>query len=402
MLGLSKDSGHHFGIDHTGFYTGSPALRERREEFSHALAPGPDVNFPGQIFSDVVAEAVNAFGTDWTARDLYLWLRDVITLGTVNGLYGLKSPAALDKSIIQDIWTFDENQLRLSWGVLPNLIAPTGVRTLGKISQAFQKFVQSGDDYFASSAVKLGIATARKMDVSIEDYSRIEVFNVSVATVNTVPTAVAMIQNILANSNLLQALRKELETVLIIKETPHGRQAELNIGSAETECPLLHACYQEALRIGSTPTCNRAVLEDVVLTDPDTGREILFKKGWRVSIPTFLLHNRDTFWGGDAVSFGPEKFLPGGIATDGKGKVKTQGFVPYGGGAHLCPGRHLAKMEILASGALVIMALDFEAERGFVTQNYALNVGAKKPLGLDNVRIRRRTEWEDIEWSVKI
>lgn len=104
MLGLSKDSGHHFGIDHTGFYTGSPALRERREEFSHALAPGPGVIFPGQIFSDVVAEAVNAFGTGWTARDLYMWLQDVITLGTVNGLYGPKSPAVLDKSIIQDIW----------------------------------------------------------------------------------------------------------------------------------------------------------------------------------------------------------------------------------------------------------------------------------------------------------
>ncbi|KAK4081308.1 uncharacterized protein Triagg1_2840 [Trichoderma aggressivum f. europaeum] len=402
MLGLSKDAGHHFGIDHTGFYNGSPALRERREEFSHALAPGPGVNLPGQMCSDVVTDAVNAFGAEWATRDLYQWLRDVITLGTANGLYGPKSPVAVDKSLIEDIWAFDENQLRLSWGLLPNLIAPTGVRTLNKISNAFQQFFQSGNASLASDAVKLGIATARKMDVSIEDYSRIEVFNVSVATVNTVPTAVAMIQNILANSNLLQALRKELESVLIIKETPNGRQAELDIGHAEIECPLLHACYQEALRIGSTPTCNRAVLEDVVLTDPDTGREVLFKKGWRVSIPTFLLHNRDTFWGGDAESFGPEKFLPGGIATDGKGKVKTQGFVPYGGGAHLCPGRHLAKMEILASSALVVMALDCEAQNGFVTQNYASNSGAKKPIGLDNVKIRRRMGWEDIEWKVKI
>lgn len=298
--------------------------------------------------------------------------------------------------------TFDENQLRLSWGVLPNLIAPTGVRTLTKISQAFQDFIQNGNNELASDAVKLSIAAARKMDVSVEDYARIEVFNISVATVNTVPTAVAMIQNILANSDLLQALRKELEAVLTTKETPHSRQAELDIGRAEVECPLLHACYQEALRIGSTPTCNRAVLEDVVLTDPDTGREILFKKGWRVSIPTFLLHNRDTFWGGDAESFRPEKFLPGGISTDSKGKVRTQGFVPYGGGAHLCPGRHLAKMEILSSGALVIMALDFEAENGFVTQNYALNAGAKKPIGLENVRIKRREGWENVEWSVKI
>lgn len=270
------------------------------------------------------------------------------------------------------------------------------------MSQAFQKFFIDGNEEYASEAVKSSLATARKMDVSAEDYSRIEVFNISVATVNTVPTAVAMIQNILANTDLLRSLRKELEVILTTKETPYGRQAELDIGRAEVECPLLNACYQEALRIGSTPTCNRAILEDVVLTDPDTGREILFKKGWRVSIPTFLLHNRDTFWGGDAESFKPEKFLPGGVATDSKGKVRTQGFVPYGGGAHLCPGRHLAKMEILASGALVIMALDFEAENGFVAQNYTLNSGAKKPVGLENVKIRRREGWERVEWSVKI
>lgn len=104
LLGLSKESHHHFGIDHTGFYTGSSGLRERREEFSHALAPGPGVNQPGQACSNVVAEAVNAFGADWATRDFFLWLRDVITLGTANGLYGPKSPVALDKSLIQDIW----------------------------------------------------------------------------------------------------------------------------------------------------------------------------------------------------------------------------------------------------------------------------------------------------------
>ncbi|KAH6603128.1 cytochrome p450 [Trichoderma cornu-damae] len=402
MLGLSKESGRHFGIDRMGFYRGSPILQERREQFSHALAPGPGVNQPGQVCANIVAEAVNDFGVDWTTKDLFLWLRNVITLGTANGLYGPKSPAALDKSLIQDIWTFDENQLRLSWGVLPNLIAPTGVRAISKISQAFKEFFKKGNNELASEAVKLSFATARKIDVSVEDYSRIEVFNVSVATVNTVPTAVALIQNVLTNTDLLQALRKELEVVLVTKDTPYGRHSELDIGRVEADCPLLHACYQEALRIGSMPTCNRAVLEDVVLTDPDSGREILFKRGWRVSIPTFLLHKRNMFWGGDAESFKPENFLPGGIAIDSKGKVRTQGFVPYGGGAHLCPGRHLAKVEIIASGALVIMALDFEAENGFIAQNYTLNSGAKKPLGLDKVKVRRRKGWENITWSIKI
>ncbi|KAL7807125.1 cytochrome P450 [Trichoderma aethiopicum] len=402
MLGLSKEAGHYFGLDHAGVYRDTLAIRDRREEFSHSLAPGPGANLPAQNCSDVVAEAVNAFDAEWVTRDFFIWVRDVITLGTANGLYGPKSPMAVDNSLIQDIWTFDESQLRLSWGILPRLVAPTGVRAVSRISQGFQDFIRNGSINLASEGVKSGIATALNMNVSIEDCSRIEVFKISVATVNTVPTTVAMMQNILAKPALLQTLREQLAAVLTVHETAAGRTAELDIGLVEAECPLLHACYQEALRIGSTPTCNRVVLEDVVLTEPDTGRQVLFKKGWRVCIPTFLLHNRDSFWGGDAETFGPEKFLPGGVGTDNHGKVRTLGFVPYGGGAHLCPGRHLAKKEILAASALMIMALDFDAEDGFATQNYASSKGAKKPIGLNDVQIRRRSGWENVQWSVKI
>ncbi|OTA00044.1 hypothetical protein A9Z42_0031100 [Trichoderma parareesei] len=402
MLGLSKEAGHYFGLDHAGLYRDTLALRERREEYSHSLAPGPGVNLPAQHFSDAVAEAVNAFGTEWVTRDFFIWVRDVITLGTSNGLYGPKSPMAVDSTLIQDIWTFDETQLQLSWGVLPLLVAPTGVRAVSRISQGFQDFIRNGRVESASEAVKSGIATALDLNVSIEDCSRIEVFKISVATVNTVPTTVAMIQNILAKPSLLQLLRKELAAVLSINDPAAGREAELDVGLIEAECPLLLACYQEALRIGSTPTCNRVVLEDVVLNDPDTGRQVLFKKGWRVCIPTFLLHNRDSFWGGDAETFGPEKFLPGGVGTDNHGRIRTQGFVPYGGGAHLCPGRHLAKKEILAAGALMIMALEFDAENGFTAQKYTSSKGAKRPVGLKNIRIRRRSGWENVQWSVKI
>ncbi|KAL7815092.1 cytochrome P450 [Trichoderma gracile] len=402
MLGLSKNAGHYFGLDHAGIYRDTVTLKERREEFSRSLAPGPGANLPAQNCSVAVAEAVNAFGTDWVTREFFIWVRDIITLGTANGLYGSKSPMAVDNTLVQDIWTFDENQLQLSWGVLPRLFAPAGVRAVSRISQGFQNFIRNGSVKFASEAVKSGMATALDLNVSIEDCSRIEVFKISVATVNTVPTIVAMIQNILAKPALLQSLRKQLAVVVTVHDSPAGRTAELDVGLAEAECPLLLACYQEALRIGSTPTCNRVVLEDVLLTDPDTGRELLFKKGWRVCIPTFLLHNRDSFWGGDAENFGPEKFLPGGVGTDNHGRIRTQGFVPYGGGAHLCPGRHLAKKEILAAGALMIMALEFGTEGGFATQNYASSKGAKKPVGLKDVRIRRRMGWEDVRWSVKI
>ncbi|KAK3377978.1 cytochrome P450 [Podospora didyma] len=413
MLGLSKEANGILGLDKRGNWVGSPVLSERRVEFSRLLAPGPSLTGPSEIASNTVAAAVNAFGTEWEKQDLFRWLRDVITSGTVMGLYGPKNPVALDPTLIEDIWIFDENQLAMTWGFLQSWIAPAGVRAVKRISDAFEAYVREGRYELASEAVKSTIAATRKLGLCDNDYARLEVFNISVATVNTVPTAVSMIYNILANPKLLAAVRDELQgvlTTLPVDGKTHGRKKqELDLSAADKTCPLLIACYQEALRIGSTPTCNRAVLNDTVLTDPETGHQIKVNKGQRVSIPTFMLHSRDQIWGGDATVFDPWRFLPGGSAADSKGRAREQGFVPYGGGVHLCPGRHLAKLEILASGALMIMALEFSAERegdNIVAPAYAGGfigeANDKKTLASKFVRIRRREGLEDVEWSVKI
>ncbi|KAK3685831.1 cytochrome P450 [Podospora appendiculata] len=420
MLGMSKTANRHFGIDEHGHFIGSPMLTERRLEFSKMLASGPSLTEPSQVASNCVANAVNNVGTGLGKHDLFGWLRDVITVGTIGGLYGPMNPVALDPTLVEDIWTFDENQLRLSWEILQSLIAPAGVRAVNRIAAAFEAYVLEGRDKLASAAVRSTISSAQKLGLSLNDYARLEVFNISVATVNTVPTAVSMIYNILAKPALPQALRDEIQAVLTHVNTgspdPSGssktkkkkRKMQLDISRAAETCPLLVACYQEALRIGSTPTCNRAVLEDTLLADAATGADVLVRKGQRVSIPTFMLHSRDQIWGGDATAFDPWRFMPGGSAdAKGPGRARReQGFVPYGGGLHLCPGRHLAKIEILATGALMVMGLDFlagEDGKAIVAPTYSEATGAKKPEGETRiVRIRRREGWEDVEWSVKV
>ncbi|KAK0635778.1 cytochrome P450 [Bombardia bombarda] len=408
MLGLSKAADRHFGIDERGEFVGSPTLGERRVEFSKLLGSGSTLSEPSQVASNAVADAVNKFDSNWESHDLFMWLRDVITVGTVAGLYGPKNPVALDPTLIEDIWTFDENQLRLSWGIFPKLVAPAGVRAVNRISAAFENYIHSGNDKLGSAAVQTTIAALKRLGLSDNDYSRLEVFNISVATVNTVPTAVSMISAILADPKLLFALRDEVQAIAATTTPPTKKHAQLDMAAAQTACPLLIACYQEALRIGSLPTCNRAVLEDTTLVDPDTGVAVAMQKGHRVSIPTFMLHGRDQIWGGDAQKFDPWRFMPGGSAADAKGRAREQGFVPYGGGVHLCPGRHLAKAEILASGALMVMALDFVVG-GEMAGASAAEVrakesksGAKKPKAAERmVRIRRREGWEDVVWSVK-
>ncbi|KAK3365839.1 cytochrome P450 [Lasiosphaeria ovina] len=407
MLGLSKSANRHLGVDQNGKFIGSDALTERRLEFTRMLSTGSaTLEEPSRVASSAVASSVNLVGTDWQSRDLFKWLRDVITMGTVAGLYGPKNPIALDPSLAEDIWIFDENQLRLSmWGVMRKWVAPAGVRAVNRISAAFETYVQEGRHQFASEAVKSTIASVLGRGIRPNDLARLEVFNISVATVNTVPTTVCMVYNILANPKLHAALRDEIKDVVSEVESDNSnKKMQIDISAATKTLPLLVACYQEALRIGSTPTCNRAVLKDTVLEDPESGVNIFMRAGGRVSIPTFMLHSRDQIWGGDATSFDPWRFMPGGAAADTKGRAREQGFVPYGGGVHLCPGRHLAKTEILASGVLMVMALDFRAERDgdhIEAPAYEGSTGAKKPIAR-TVRIRRREGWEDVEWSVKI
>jgi cytochrome P450 len=283
------------------------------------------------------------------------------------------------------------------------LTAREGLKARKRLADGFENYLRSDNQRFASSAVKSTLEIVAKNNLSLEDSARLEIFNTSVATVNTVPTAVWMLLNILANDDLLLALRGELASAMKITPTSTGRDIHLDISNITETCPLLHATYQESLRLGSIPTCNRSVLEDTVLTDPDTGRRIALKKGHRVVIPTFMLHFRDSFWSGNAREFDPWRFMNTTEKDSKEKKLRNTAFVPFGGGIHLCPGRHLAQAEILAVAGLMIAALDFQLSDGgkITVPMEASESGSKKPAVPIIVGIRKRAGWEDATWSVQ-
>jgi cytochrome P450 len=269
---------------------------------------------------------------------------------------------------------------------------------------AFEKYLQAGHEKHASHVIRATIDIMRNHDVNPQDLARVETFNTSVATVNTTPTAVWMIINVLANKKLHKALSAELHgitTELPNERDASGRRIEVDISRVSKECPLLQATYQEALRLGSIPVCNRSVLEDTVMVEPETGQEVVLKKGHRVVVPTFMLHMREALWGEKAEAFDPWRFLNEKNSEDRK--IRSQAFVPYGGGVHLCPGRHFAEIEILAVASLMILGMEVQmADSSEITvPRAAITSGALKPAVPMLVRMGRHAGFKDVEWVIK-
>jgi cytochrome P450 len=110
--------------------------------------------------------------------------------------------------------------------------------------------------------------------------------------------------------------------------------------------PVMLSVWHEALRF-----CTSAITIRDVARETQIGNKTL-KAGARVIIPyKQMLRDPDAF-GHDAEVFRPARFL------ENKDLVKSPSFRPFGGGTTYCPGRFLAKKEVLLFVALVLARFD--------------------------------------------
>jgi cytochrome P450 family 714 subfamily C len=89
---------------------------------------------------------------------------------------------------------------------------------------------------------------------------------------------------------------------------------------------------------------NRTSFQDIKLKD------IKVPKGMNIQIPIPILQQDIDIWGPDAHEFKPERFANGVL-----GACKfPQAYMPFGIGSRLCPGQHLAMMELKVILSLVL------------------------------------------------
>ena len=239
----------------------------------------------------------------------------------------------------------------------------------------------------------------RKSEFKGQDVGKMEMILPTVATLNTVPTLYWLLLYILGNLELLNRLREEIEALA----ERNGKIATLDISKFESDLPLLVSCYRETLRLINHSVSNRRITADLTITTQE-GTSFLLKKGVDVQLPAGVTHAETRIWGSDAPNFNPERFLLAKQSRDTE-RLRKQGFVPFGGGRHLCPGRNFAFTEIIGFAAMLLLGYDAETlgmeAKLMKMQSPQMASGTVKPVangkGL-GARIDPRQGWEGIEW----
>ncbi|GKT48272.1 cholesterol 7-alpha-monooxygenase [Colletotrichum spaethianum] len=359
-----------------------------------------------------VAASLNEIGDDVEVEDLYTWTRQMFTLASTDSLYGSRNPLREDKRLVNAYWDYEAEVNKLMVGVFPSIFAPRGHRGQNLLQEAFQAFFDSnlheGPD--VPSIVKERRRLTRSFNMPSSAAAAIELLFLHGAISNTFPTFYWLFTRVFSQPVLLARLRDEVHGV--IEETDRTttggkrRLATLHIEKIEERCPLLMSCFRETHRLYASGVLVRKVMADTTISDGKTS--YVLKKDGQVQGPQTVLQLSPEIWGDDAMEFVGDRFLK---MAEEKGEAVVnfapRGFLGFGGGKHVCPGRYFASGELLGSIALLISGFDITNGEGDAiaapkpTQVPLTGSLGKPGPGSDLVgKIRRRPGWENVQWEV--
>lgn len=147
--------------------------------------------------------------------------------------------------------------------------------------------------------------------------------------------------------------------------------------------PHLNSLYNEVLRLTASSSSVRTVSSTT-----DLGGKSL-RAGTKVSIPYRQVHFNEEVFGRDAKELDPDRFLKN------KELARSSSYRPFGGGTTYCPGRFLAKKEVLAFVALALGRFEVFLEGGRAQAFPRLEerkpcLGIMGPRSGEDVRVRVR------------
>ncbi|KAL9629028.1 MAG: hypothetical protein Q9204_005510 [Flavoplaca sp. TL-2023a] len=190
-------------------------------------------------------------------------------------------------------------------------------------------------------------AETRARGIGSTDIAALLVMTFWVVNGNAYKLCFWVLTHILYVPSLLAATRAEVLSTVRDSASPNELASNLE------KCLRLNAVFNETLRT----TTSSSTIRNVVDTITVGGKRL--HKGNKVLVPYRQLHFDDRASGKNPQVFDSDPFF------DRKELSKSSNFRPFGGGATYCPGRFVAKREVLTFVALALARLDIKvAEQG--------------------------------------
>lgn len=165
----------------------------------------------------------------------------------------------------------------------------------------------------------------------------------------------------LCKSNIAASIRAAVATAIEESSSPTDLSDRLE------HCDLLVAYYNEVTRFVVSSLTARKVVADTYINGK------ILRAGAQVMLPYRQLMMDEEFFGAEVNQLNPLRFL------ENKQLARSANFKPFGSGRNMCPGRFLARKEVLLFTTLVLTR--FEAEPADKSASFPRMTFVKPILG---------------------
>lgn len=245
---------------------------------------------------------------------------------------------------------------------IPYLAVRSSHNGYNKFQASFAEYFQSRGHEQGSALIQARYDTNSKHGIPIKDMGSFELVVIAGLLINTVPAAFWTLMSVFSDQLLLSELRNELSAVIHL-DGSDGREdnpiRRVSITRAIGTCPLLLSIFQENLRLHANAGSCRKVLKDTLVNN-----QYLFKQGSIVEMSPRVFHFDPSNWGPSANDFNPRRFMPSELKKNPQLKPPAGSNHMWGGGTGLCPGRHLATVEVVSVLVMWVLQYDMYPAKG--------------------------------------
>lgn len=265
------------------------------------------------------------------------------------------------------------------------------------------------DEYWGSSWIKYRYRWGQNTKVLDERALAAEDLTMlTAANANAVPMAFWYLMHVYSDANLLDRVQGELRPAII--NMGHARESgdplRFDLDKILTS-PLLQSIFAEVLRLYASFLLTR-------MADGPNPQDIRLGP-WKIdrrgilALSTASAARSQEAWGDERTDYGRqplEKFWAERFLTSPSERVGAKGdkgnarfsldklagaWIPFAAGTLMCPGRHLAKQELIGSAAVFAAYFELEVLSELPPMDdYYYGMGTQPPAEPCRVRIRRK------------